>query len=138
MPHRKGGSEWQQNLHEPLPRMSRHGGARNSHDEAGWRPPACSWGGEGVAASDECEVPPLGVGARRRGGLDEVVDAEALTVCPQNPTSLLATVREVDVHGNLMFDAQIAARCREHGIDSILTNDNDFGWFEELHVFRLG
>ena len=42
------------------------------------------------------------------------------------------------MHGNLMFDAQIAARCREHGIDSILTNDNDFGWFEELHVFRLG
>ena len=51
---------------------------------------------------------------------------------------LLATAREVDAHGNLMFDTQIAALCREHGIDSILTNDNDFGRFEELHVFRLG
>ena len=37
-----------------------------------------------------------------------------------------------------MFDAQIAAVCREHGIDKILTNDSDFGRFEALHVQRLG
>ncbi len=51
---------------------------------------------------------------------------------------LLAIAREVDSHGNLMFDAQIAAVCREHGIDKILTNDSDFGRFEALHVQRLG
>ncbi len=51
---------------------------------------------------------------------------------------LLATAREADSHGNLMFDAQIAAVCREHGIDGILTNDSDFARFDALHVHRLG
>ena len=50
---------------------------------------------------------------------------------------LLATAREADSHGNLMFDAQIAAVCREHGIDGILTNDSDFERFGALHVQRL-
>ena len=36
-----------------------------------------------------------------------------------------------------MFDAQIAALCREHGIDTILTNDRDFERFEPLQVRRL-
>ena len=51
---------------------------------------------------------------------------------------LLATAREADSHGNLMFDAQIAAVCREHGIDGILTNDSDFARFDALDVHRLG
>ena len=37
-------------------------------------------------------------------------------------------------HGNLMFDAQIAAVCREHGIDRILTNDRDFMHFGTLRA----
>ena len=37
-----------------------------------------------------------------------------------------------------MFDAQIAALCLEHGIDSVLTNDRDFGRFEPLRVQTLG
>lgn len=51
---------------------------------------------------------------------------------------LLATAREMDSRGNLMFYAQIAAVCWEHGIDGILTNDSDFARFEALHVQRLG
>lgn len=50
---------------------------------------------------------------------------------------LLATARDADSHGNLMFDAQIAAVCREHGIDGILTNDNDFQRFGALQVQHL-
>jgi len=50
---------------------------------------------------------------------------------------LLATAREADSQGNLMFDAQIAAVCREHGIERILTNDSDFERFGALHVQRL-
>ena len=50
---------------------------------------------------------------------------------------LFGTAREADSHGNLMFDAQIAAVCREHGIDGILTNDRDFERFGALHVERL-
>ncbi len=33
-----------------------------------------------------------------------------------------------------MFDAQIAALCRENGISAILTNDRDFERFEGLKV----
>ena len=36
-----------------------------------------------------------------------------------------------------MFDAQIAALCRENGIDTILTNDRDFERFEALQVRYL-
>ena len=50
---------------------------------------------------------------------------------------LLTTAREADSHGNLMFDAQIAAVCREHGIERVLTNDSDFERFGALQVQRL-
>lgn len=72
---------------------------------------------EGVSASPSCEVVRPG--------------AEFLEY-------FLAAAREVDAHSNLMFDAQIAALCREHGIDTLLTNDRDFGRFEALRVRRLG
>ncbi len=50
---------------------------------------------------------------------------------------LMAAARDADAQGNLMFDAQIAALCREHGIDTILTNDRDFGRFEPLRPLYL-
>lgn len=34
--------------------------------------------------------------------------------------------------GNLAFDAQIAAVCREHGVDTLLTDDRDFARFPQL------
>ncbi len=40
--------------------------------------------------------------------------------------------------GNLVFDAQIVALCREHGISTILTNDRDFRRFETPRVRLLG
>ena len=53
------------------------------------------------------------------------------------PHTLLTTVRRADARGNLMFDAQIAALCREHGIAAILTNDRDFERFDRLQVRYL-
>ena len=51
---------------------------------------------------------------------------------------LLTTVaREADARGNLTFDAQIAALCREHGVSALLTNDRDFARFEDLRVRYL-
>ena len=51
---------------------------------------------------------------------------------------LLTTVsRQADARGNLVFDAQIAALCREHGIAEILTNDHDFERFDGLDVRYL-
>lgn len=51
---------------------------------------------------------------------------------------LLTTVaREADPRGNLAFDAQIAALCREHGVSALLTNDRDFARFEGLRLRYL-
>lgn len=50
---------------------------------------------------------------------------------------LETTARRADARGNLMFDAQIAALCREHGIAAILTNDRDFERFDRLQVRYL-
>ena len=36
-----------------------------------------------------------------------------------------------------MFDAQIAALCLQHGIDTVLTNDRDFERFGSLRVQTL-
>ena len=50
---------------------------------------------------------------------------------------LIAIVRETDASGNLIFDAQIVALCQEHGVDTILTNDRDFGRFDPVQARRL-
>lgn len=46
-------------------------------------------------------------------------------------------VRESGARGNVVFDAQIAALCGEHGITAILTNDHDFERFPRLEVSYL-
>ena len=50
---------------------------------------------------------------------------------------LETTARQADVRGNLMFDAQIVALCREHGIAEILTNDHDFERFDRVQIRYL-
>jgi predicted nucleic acid-binding protein len=59
-----------------------------------------------------------------------------------NPTAAYPTVfKEAcnagQVLGNLAFDAQIAAVCREHGIDELLTADRDFARFPALRITGL-
>lgn len=41
----------------------------------------------------------------------------------------LAAMAEAHATGNLVFDAQIVAVCREHGVRSLLTEDRDFARF---------
>ncbi len=50
---------------------------------------------------------------------------------------LAATTLEVGAVGNLVFDVQIVALCREHGVREILTEDRDFDRFRRLRVRRL-
>lgn len=45
---------------------------------------------------------------------------------------LLQLVREHQITGNLVFDAQIVALCLEHGVRDLLTEDRDFGRFPEI------
>jgi toxin-antitoxin system PIN domain toxin len=50
---------------------------------------------------------------------------------------LIEAVRAADARGNLVFDAQIAAVCREHGASQLLTMDRDFARFPGLQLLRL-
>ena len=44
---------------------------------------------------------------------------------------------EADARGNLVFDAQIAAVCLEHGARDLLTLDRDFARFSRLRIAEL-
>ncbi len=48
-----------------------------------------------------------------------------------------ASVVHAGTRGNLVFDAQIAALCREHGVRELLTEDRDFARFEGLTPIQL-
>ena len=56
---------------------------------------------------------------------------------PTHTTRLLDEIRGSDARGNLVFDAQIVAMLREHGIGDILTNDRDFERFHGIRVHYL-
>lgn len=42
-----------------------------------------------------------------------------------------------EARGDLVLDAAIVALCREHGVDSILTNDRDFRRFTSIRTVSL-
>lgn len=71
-------------------------------------------------------------------GILAAPNCELVRPGPEFPDHLIATALQGDAHGNLMFDAQIAALCREHGIDTVLTNDRDFGRFQSVQARSLG
>ncbi len=50
---------------------------------------------------------------------------------------LLEAIEEADATGNLVFDAQIVALCREAGVSRILTEDRDFDRFKDMTIERL-
>ena len=60
-------------------------------------------------------------------------------MCPGRsyPGLLLEAIREAGAIGNLVFDAQIVALCRENGVSRLLTEDRDFNRFKGLDVERL-
>lgn len=51
---------------------------------------------------------------------------------------LRETMLEAGARGNLVFDAQIVAVCREHGAGTLLTEDRDFRRFSGISIARLG
>lgn len=72
--------------------------------------------------------------------LDRILESPSLRIL--NPgerfwAMLADAVREADAAGNLVFDAQVAALCRESGVSALLTEDRDFARFPRLRVERL-
>lgn len=57
---------------------------------------------------------------------------------PAYPTLFAEVCRDSTASGNLAFDAQIAAVCREHGVAEILTEYRDFARFDGVTPLRLG
>lgn len=53
------------------------------------------------------------------------------------PELLFEAVREAGAVGNLAFDAQIVALCREVGVDALLTEDRDFARFSGFRTLQL-
>jgi uncharacterized protein len=53
------------------------------------------------------------------------------------PRLLAGTVLAAEARGNLVFDAQIAALCREHGVARLLTRDRDFQRFPDLGLLLM-
>lgn len=50
---------------------------------------------------------------------------------------LRSLIEESHVRGNLVFDAQIAAVCLEHGAATLLTEDRDFARFSGLKTLTV-
>jgi predicted nucleic acid-binding protein len=57
---------------------------------------------------------------------------------PEFPTVFGDVCRLAGVRGNLAFDAQIAALCREHGVDRLLTADFGLTRFAGIERVELG
>ncbi len=64
--------------------------------------------------------------------------ARLLVPGPTFPELFAVACRDGQVQGNLAFDAQIVALCREHGVGTLLTEDRDFARFTAPTAVRLG
>jgi len=72
--------------------------------------------------------------------IDHIVDAPLVRLL--SPGDRFITIFqkiavEGNTHGNLVFDAQIAALCIEHGATQLLTCDRDFARFPDLTIISL-
>lgn len=62
---------------------------------------------------------------------------EILLPGPNFTERLKEAIEEGDIVGNLIFDAQIVALCRERGVKTLLTEDRDFARFSGLNCIRV-
>ena len=72
--------------------------------------------------------------------LTRLLASPSLTVAVPGPaysTLLVEAIREANAIGNVAFDAQIVALCRENGISRLLTEDRDFDRFRGLATEQL-
>ena len=78
--------------------------------------------------------------------LDAVTAIESLLASPSSRLLvpgdrylplLRGVIAESGVQGNLVFDAQIAAVCLEHGATTLLTEDRDFSRFRGITTVSL-
>ena len=67
--------------------------------------------------------------------LQNLLAAPSVSVLMPGPlytNLLIETIQKSQVTGNLLFDAQIAALCLEHGVSYLITEDRDFARFKAV------
>lgn len=72
--------------------------------------------------------------------LDGLLESPTLRVLAPGaryPALYRETVRSADARGNLAFDAQIVAVCREQGVSRLLSLDRDFARFRGIQLVAL-
>ena len=75
-----------------------------------------------------------------RLSLEALLESPSLRVLTPGdrfPKLLLETVAGARVTGNLVFDAQIVAVCREHGVETLWSSDRDFARFAGIKARPL-
>jgi toxin-antitoxin system PIN domain toxin len=70
-------------------------------------------------------------------GLLESPTLRVLSPGPRYAELFFDAVRQADARGNLSFDAQIFAVCRERGASRLLTLDRDFARFPGIRIVTL-
>lgn len=67
--------------------------------------------------------------------VERIAESPSLRILHPGPRFMplfLEAVREANAIGNLVFDAQIVAVCREAGVSRLLTEDRDFARFRKF------
>lgn len=83
--------------------------------------------------------PPYGADEACRA-VDQLLASPSVRVLHSGPSffaHFAEAVRDANAVGNLVFDAQIVAVCRESGVTSLLTEDRDFARFRRFKTERL-
>jgi toxin-antitoxin system PIN domain toxin len=84
--------------------------------------------------------PPSDLPVAKRS-LEALLDSPSVRVLSPGdrfPPLLLQTVADARATGNLVFDAQIVAVCRENGVETIWSNDRDLLRFPGVKARLLG
>lgn len=72
--------------------------------------------------------------------MERLLDSPSLVLLPPGerfPELFAQAILEADAVGNLVFDAQVVALCREAGVSALLTEDRDFDRFDGIRTVRL-
>lgn len=83
--------------------------------------------------------PPSDLSAAKRS-LEALLDSPSVRILSPGdrfPQMLLHTVADAKATGNLVFDAQIVALCRENGVDTIWSNDRDLLRFRGMKARQV-
>lgn len=123
----------------PLHAVARERLTALAEGDAPWGIPIVAAWGFARAVTQPFFTPPtamvMAIGAL--DGLLSGVSARVLMPGVRHWSLLCEIIRSSQVRGAMMTDAVIVALCREHGVDTILTNDRDFRRFSGIRVEPL-